>query len=82
MKIKCRICGKVFEGHWASSLCSEECAKKRRKEINQEFRERQKGIHYGSGGNRKKSHISDHNGEAKLNGMSYGYYMAMKEGRL
>ena len=77
----CRVCGKKFNGHWASSVCSEECKKERRKEINKEYQERQKETHYNSR-KKKKTGLADLNNEARGQGVSYGYYMAMREGRI
>ena len=80
----CRVCGKEFEGHWARTICSKECKKKRISEKNKEYHERyrqkQKLIHYSDGFN--GSEIPANNEKAREQGMSYGYYMAMKEGRL
>ena len=82
MKRKCRVCGKVFDGHWAKTLCSKECEKLRRKEKNKEYQERQKKIHYSTGKKTKKAGLADLNNEARGQGVSYGYYMAMREGRI
>ena len=77
----CRVCGKEFDGHWANTICSDECKKKRRSEKNKAYNEKQKAVHYGDDFN-IKSNIPQHNREARKKGVSYGYYMAMKDGRL
>lgn len=82
MKRICRVCGKEFEGHWSKTLCSKECEKKRKSEKNKEYQERLKSVHYGDDFKNSKSNIPKHNREARKKGVSYGYYMAMKDGRL
>ena len=76
------ICGKEFEGVGNKRYCSEECRKVANLKANKESYERNKG-HYIKNTRpkkrkKRKSQLAELSKEAKLLGVSYGQYQAMK----
>ncbi|MBQ3513447.1 MAG: hypothetical protein IJA32_06570 [Lachnospiraceae bacterium] len=79
-EIECAICGSLFNSCRNAIVCSEKCRKIRRKQMMKICRDKKKEEK--SKNESKKMELSQAIQEAHECGMSYGKYMAMRNGYL
>lgn len=78
-EIRCVVCGKIFLSNRNANVCGAECRKVRKRKMTKEYHEQER--------QRKRTIKREKNldsviKEARLAGISYGKYVAIRDGYL